>query len=177
MKFGLSLLIALGLISSCGESISKYTQFTMNFDHKVTIPANLGITLPFDFITPETETNSESEFAINDTRKELIEEILLEEAKLTITSPTNQTFGFLNHLYLYINASGLDEVMIAKIENIPNNVGTELSLEPLGMDFKEYIKKEEFTLRIQAVTDKITNRDVDIKIETRFFVDAEILGQ
>lgn len=164
-------------ISSCGDAISKYTQFNLAYTSKITIPANLGINLPVDLFTPEMETNSEAEFEVNDTRKDLIEEILLEECKMKITSPNGQTFGFLNSIHLYLNADGLDEILIAKLENIPENIGNEIVLDVEGKDFKDYIKKDNFTLKAKTITDKITNRDVDISINTKFFVDAKILGQ
>lgn len=164
-------------IMSCEKFGKATVSFDMEFEQQIEIPSNSGISLPIDVITPEKETNAESTFAVEDTRKDLVEEILLKQATLTITSPEGQDFAFLNDLYLYLRADGLDEILIASAEDIPESIGNVLELNPEDKDFKEYIKKDEFTLRVKAVTDKITNRDVTINVYTEYLVDARILGQ
>ena len=60
--------------------------------------------LPFDVLTPDIETNSDSEFEVNDTRKDLIEEIKLTELKFKIISPDDTDFSFFESLEVYISA-------------------------------------------------------------------------
>ncbi|MBI1184367.1 hypothetical protein GC194_08855 [bacterium] len=172
--FTIGLLIFSG---SCGDKLHKYTQFTIDYSSSFVVPSNSGLSLPLDFYTPETETNSEQEFAVNNTRKDLLEKVNVKSIKLKITSPDGQTFGFLNDVYIYLKADGLDEVLVAQRENIPSDVGSTLDLNVMDQDLQEYIKKDKFTLRAKTITDKVTNRDVAIQINTQFFVDAKVLGQ
>jgi hypothetical protein len=46
-----------------------------------------------------------------------------------------------------------------------------------GADFQEYIKKDQFSLRCNTVTDELLTSDHEIDIATSFFIDAKILGQ
>ncbi len=161
-------------ISSC-DKVDELTKFDLKYNSKVVVPGATGINLPFNMITPDMETNSESQFEINDTRKDLIEEIKLTELKMVISSPTNADFSFLNSVEVYISAEGLDEIKIAEKE-VEENVGSTLDVNVLDIDLKEYIKKDEFNLRLTTVTDEVINEDHKIDLNSTFFVDAKILG-
>lgn len=156
--------------------IDKLTQFDMEFNETAVIPSSTGINLPFNILTPDIETNSESTFAVNDTRKDLIEEIILKTLDLKITSPSNADFSFLKSINLYISAVGLNEVKIAWKDNIPSDA-TILNLDVTGVDLKEYIKADKFSLRLNTETDELLASDYHIDIHSVFFVDAKILGQ
>ena len=158
------------------KTIDKLTQFNMDYDATVTIPSTIGINLPFNLWTPNIKTNSEETFQINDTHKDLIEQIVLKELKLNITSPQGEDFSFLKSVEIYISAEGLDEVKAAWKYDIPDDVGASITLEPTDADLKEYIKKDEFKLKITTVTDELILMDYDVEVKAKFFVDAKILG-
>ncbi len=168
------ILTILFTVSSC-DKIDELTKFDLEYNSKVIVPGATGINLPFNMITPDMETNSKSQFEVNDTRKDLIEEIKLTELKMVITSPTNADFSFLNSVEVYISAEGLDEIKIAEKE-VDENVGSTLDVNVLDIDLKEYIKKDEFNLRLNTVTDEVINEDHEIDVNSIFFVDAKILG-
>jgi hypothetical protein len=159
------------------DKFDKFTQFNMEFNETVVIPSSTGINLPINLRSPDVDTNSESVFAVNDTRKNLVEEILIKKLKLTLTSPSNADFSFLKSISVFISAEGLEEIKIAWKEDIQNNVGKELELELTGADLKEFILKDKFSLRLNTVTDEILTSDHSIDIQSIFFVDAKILGQ
>jgi hypothetical protein len=157
-------------------SCDKLTQFDMEYDSSVVIQSNTGINLPFNVYSPDIETNSESTFEINDTRKDLIETVILKSLVLNITSPNNGDFSFLESVEIFINADGLSEEKIAGKTNIPESIGAELTLETTGIDIQEYIKADNFQLRLNTVTDEIITSDHHIDLHSVFFVDAKILG-
>ena len=172
----LSLLcISILLITSCKE-IEKLTEFNMNYTSSVTIPKSTGIDLPITVFTPKVETNSDSEFAVNDTRKDMIEEIILTGLDLTITSPDDQTFSFIESIEVFIKAEDLPKIQVAYQDEVPADAGNRLTLETTGEDLKEYIKKDKFELQVKTVTDEILSHDTDIKVDSRFFVNAKVLG-
>ena len=72
-------IICLFTIFTACDKLDELTKFDMEYSQRATIPSSAGIDLPFDVFTPEMETNSESTFEVNDTRKDLIEEIKLTE--------------------------------------------------------------------------------------------------
>lgn len=134
------------------------------------------INSPFSINTPPQETNASAKFEANDTRKDRIEEINLAKIYLQITDPQNQDCTFLDEVEVYINGDGLNEISLAKKQNIPNSIGNYLELNVSGSDFKEYIKKDTFTLRVRVVRDKQIFQDVEADCYMRFFVDAKVLG-
>ncbi len=172
---GTIFILSLLYISSC-KKIDKYTQFDIPYNTEVSIPPTLGINLPFNIFTPDIETNSESSFEINDTRKDLIEEVKLTSIKMNVKSPSDGDFSFLKSIIIYLSADGLPEIEIARSDNIPSDVGNELNLDPTNIDFQEYIKKDQIKLRVNTVTDQLLMTEYTLGIECIFHVDAKILG-
>lgn len=170
------LVLSLVFLTLGCDKIDELTKFDMDYNTSVVIESSVGVNLPFNVVTPQIETNSESEFAVNDTRKDLIEEIKLKSVDLTITSPEKEDFSFLESIEIYISAAGLDEILIASLEMIPENTGNVLQLDTVDTDLKEYIKKDEFSLRLNTVTDELIAADHYIDVNSVFFVDAKILG-
>lgn len=170
------MILSIVLLTGC-KKIDELTQFYMEYNEEVVIPASTGVNLPFNILTPSIESNSESTFASNDTNKELIEEIVLTKLQLTLTSPTNGDFSFLESISVYIKADGIDEVRIAWDDNVSSTVGNFLDLETSTANLEEFIKKDNYTLRVNAVTDQLLSQDHHINVYSKFFVDAEILGQ
>lgn len=168
------ILIAAIILASCSK-LDELTKFNMDYNTQVTIPSTTGINLPVDILTPDTETNSESTFESNDTRKDLIEEIKLTALQLNITTPTESDFSFLESIDVFISAEGLDEIKIASKTMVPETVST-LDLDVTDIDLKEYIKKDTYSLRLNTVTDEAMNQDHEIDVKSTFFVDAKILG-
>jgi len=163
------------ILNSC-KKVDQFTQFNMDFDNQIIIPSTVGINLPINILTPEMETDSESTFELNDTRKDLIEEIRLTSLTLSLQSPNGADFSFLESISIYMNAQDLPEVEIAWSENIPESIGNQISLNVSGNDFKEYIKKDQFSLRVNTITDEIITADHTINISSSYFIDAKILG-
>lgn len=170
-------LFVMTLVFAGCKKLDKLTQFRMEFDESVVIPASTGINLPFDIITPEIETDSETTFSVNDTRKDLVEEIKLEKLTLKISIPSDADFSFLNSVSVFLSAEGLTEIKVAWKENIPANIGDTLELDVTGDDLKQYLLKDSFKLRLHTITDELITSDHHIDIHSVFWVDAKILGQ
>jgi hypothetical protein len=156
--------------------IGKLTQFNIEYNETVVIPSFTGINLPINIFTPDVKSNSESTFAVNDTRKDLVKEIKLIKLNLTLTSPSNGNFGFLKSIEIFISADGLSEKKIAWKENIPTNVDKFIELETTKTDLKEFIKQDEFKLRLNIIVDELLTSDHYIDVHSIFLVDAKILG-
>lgn len=163
------------MISGCKE-LDKLTQFNMEFNESVVIPASTGINLPFNILTPDVTTNSASTFSTNKTRKDLVDEIKLTKLELSITSPTNADFSFLKSISVYISAPGISEVKIAYKDEVPANAGVIVTLDVSGVDLKEYIKADKFSLRLNTVTDELLASDHTLNARSVFFVNAKIFN-
>jgi hypothetical protein len=168
-------LLLLLVITVCSGCKKKLTQFYMDYNMSAIIQSSVPVSSPFTINTPQTITNSEFEFESNDTRKDRIREILLKELTLTITSPQGQTFSFLNSLEIFIESENLPERKVAFKENIPNNVGNEITCEITVLDLQEYIKEDKFRLRIKTVSNELLTQDVHLNIYSLFLVDAQLI--
>tara|TARA_R110001632_G_scaffold144870_2_gene261596 strand:+ start:618 stop:1217 length:600 start_codon:yes stop_codon:yes gene_type:complete len=166
---------ALLLLTSC-DAVDELTKFDLDYTTNYTIESNTIIDTPLDIITPEVTTNSETEFESNDTRKDLIESIKLKTMTLTLKSPSDGNFNFINEISIYIKAEGLAEQIIASGIDLPENGAQQLTLGVDNVELKEYIKKDSYSLRVNTVTDGAITRDHNIDIRTVFRVDAKILG-
>ena len=158
------------------DRLDTFTQFEMDLDQTITIPASSKAQLPFNITTPDIETDSESSFAVNNSRKDLVEEVTLTKLQLTLSSPENGDFGFLKSIAVYVGAGDLPEVKIAWKDSISEDAGKILELEVTGVDLQEYIKKEAINLRVNTVTDELLTSDHVIDLHTVFYVDVKVLG-
>ncbi len=175
MKYNIiSLLLTCTLLYNC-TLFNEITTFNLSFDTEVTVPATFGLNIPFNLITPEVETNAEAEFEINDTRKDLVEEVKLESLKLVLSSPDNSDFSFLNDLTVLIEAEDLQEIEVASVFDISEDVGKEIIMDVSGNDYKEYISKDQFSLKVNVVTDKVIGQDHTIEIKSVFSVRAKVI--
>lgn len=175
MKIIVLLFLTICLLNSC-DKIDELTKFDLEYNSMVEIKSTANLSLPFDVFTPDVETNSESEFEVNDTRKDLVEDIRLRKLDLDITSPSDQDFSFLESVEVFLSAEGLQEIRIAYVDEVPDTIGNSISLDVEDVDIKEYIKKDKVNLRLNTVTDKALTNDCSITVKSIFFVDAKILG-
>lgn len=174
---GMVFIIGFGLTVLFGCSKEGFTKFNLDYETTVVVQSGIGINIPYSLNIPNIATNSESEFEVNDTRKDKVEHITLRELTLEITSPSGQEFDFLKDIELFISADGLDEVMLANVYNMDNSVGNTISLTCLDSDFQEYIKSDKLSLRVRTVSDELNLFDVQIKINASFLVDAKLIGK
>ncbi len=176
MKYIFYIFLSATLVVSCSQ-VDKFTMFEMSYKSNVTIQPTTTINLPIVVFTPDMTTESEAEFEINDTRKDLIESITLQELTLTLTSPVQEDFSFLKSIRVYISADGLAEKEIAFKDPVAASDENTLSLDLLNANLQEFIIKDMFSLRVQTITDELFTAAHDIDINSVFFVDAKILGQ
>ena len=166
-KLYLIVTVVLLTYGSCKE-VSQLTHFYIDYTSNVTIP--------IDVWTPYIPTNSDEIFGNNNTSSGLIEEIILTEMKMNITSPSSQSFDFLKSIEIYIIANNLSEVKIAWKENIPQTGLSSIDLETSEDDLQEFIEQEVYKLRCRAVIREQISDTVQLEIFSTFFVDAQILG-
>lgn len=159
---------------SC-KTLDRFTMFDLKYDASFIVPKNTIMNLPIDLTSPEVTTNTEEEFAIHDTRKDLIEEIKLKQLVLSIETP-DYTFSFLESVEVYLRAEGLPEIKIAEKFNIPDDVGNQLEMDVTDKYLVEYLKKDKISMRVKTVTDEVLTEDIEVKIHSVFHVDAKILG-
>ena len=163
------------LILSC-SAIDELTKFDIDYEIEYTIPPVSIMNFPLSLNTPDIETENETTFENNNTNKNLIESIRLKSLTLNITDPENANFNFLEEIRIYIKTENVEETEIANLLNIENSNSRVLELKTLNKELKDYVKEDQFTLRVIAVADETTSEQISISIKNIFAVDAKILG-
>lgn len=163
------------LLLNC-SIVDELTKFDIDYQTNYSIAPTTLINSPFSIFTPDVTTESESTFENNNTRTDLIESIKLKNIKLTIESPEDGTFNFLKEIHVYIEANDIDEVEIANRFNLEDINSNTIQLDIIDEELKAFIKKESYKLRVKTVTDETINETHTIIIDTKFRVDAKILG-
>ncbi|MDB4121382.1 hypothetical protein N9576_00485, partial [bacterium] len=77
---------------------------------------------------------------------------------------------------IYIKTKNVEETEIANLIDIENSNSRVLDLKILNKELKDYVKEDQFTLRVLAVADETTSEQISITIKSIFAVDAKILG-
>ena len=165
---------ALFFLTSCEEK-GIYKTFDIQYSYEVTVPADAFISLPLDVFASEKESNAEAQFEINDTRKDLVEEVYLRNLWLEIESPNGEDFSFLQSAAFYVDTDELPEELIAEKNPVPENVYDELSFDVRTVNLASFIKADEFDIRANIVTDEERTRSTTIKGTALFEVRAKVL--
>jgi hypothetical protein len=158
---------------SC-EQINNLLTFYVKSSTSVTIPSSAPFTLPFEFMTPNVQSNSSQEYEKYNTNVDLVKDVKLNELKLTITAPEGKTFSFLKSIYIYISTDDVEEILLASAENIASNA-TSIKLNTTQEKLDAYIKASGYKLRTSAVIRETLTRDVSIQIDLKFKVTADVL--
>ncbi len=182
MKKQFLIIAAIALLTaSCSliDKLDDLTKFDLPYDTSFNIEASVDVPLPagqtLSIPTPPISTNSETQFEVNKTAKNLIEEIKLKKLSLTISAPEDGNFDFINSIDLYINAEGMDETKIASATDIPKG-SKEINLTVNDVDLTPYITGNEISFKATTVTGEIVTQNIDIDLHSVFHVDAKILG-
>lgn len=157
------------------SSCKKLLTFNVSDSTTTTIDVNpLPISSPIEIPTPDITTNSESEFEQNDTKIELVKEIILKELDLTITSPDDKTFSFLKSIEIFISADGEDETKLAWDTDVSSDAKViNLTCSKEALD--RYVKKSKYKLKTKVTTRETLTKSVDLKIDFTFQVTADPL--
>lgn len=152
----------------------KMTEFKIHDSAEFVVPSTAVAFVPV-LSTMEVTTSSSYEFKNNGTDAKHVKEVKLDKVSLTITQPSGEDFSFLNSIHIYISASGLPEVELAYLDDIPSTAGNMLDLITTGATLDAYLKKDGYQLRVQTVTDETFTENITIRSDMTFNVRAKLL--
>jgi hypothetical protein len=177
MKIKILLVLLVALVTSSCKEVDKFTHFNMSFDEPMDLPTFPWVLPEPLFFNVTKDTNSANTFLTHNTSKDLIEEIILTEAKITIVSTTGD-FSFLEtvRFYLDVDEDREEEVLIASKLFVPDDIGKTIELDIIGQDLSSFLKEDQLTLRIEVDNDEVLTDELELMIHINFFVDAKILG-
>lgn len=170
-----TLFLGLTLILFSCKKADDLTSFTIDNTVEFTIPASSIVNIPTAINPPSVVSTSDQKFEDNNTSADLVKDIKLQTALLTIKSPASETWNFLTSIEVYISAEGLDEILIAEKQNIPSDIGNQLELESTGAVLDDYIKKSSYSLRILTERNSETTQEIEAEASLTFKVRADLL--
>jgi hypothetical protein len=98
----------------------------------------------------------------------------MSELKISIVIPSSADFDFLNEIEIFIKAPGLDEKRVAYKQNIPETSLKSFFCDIDEVNLKDYISKENFSLRVRTITDQVVFQDIQVRIDQKYKVRAKI---
>lgn len=168
-------LFALMLFSGC-DYLSQLTKFDMSFTNQITLPAAPASSTPVTITTPDIQTKIDSVLNSYKLSSDLIQSITLKKMEFVVSTPVGSDLTFLKSVNLYITATGLTDVKIAGIDNVPDNTGNTLALNMETVDIKNFLLKDKFQLKLVTTTDKATTVEQQLSLSMTLLVDLKILG-
>ena len=176
MKISSSILFILIFTFFGCKKLDELTHFDVDYNFEFTLPAFSGLNLPDDIEFSDLVNDTESTFEINDTRKDLVEGAILKKFHITILKPDTASFKIAKDIEVYVNADNLNEILVAWIYDIPNDIGNHLELKTTNRDLKKYLISDEITIRMKTTTIAPILEDYRIDLQSTVDVDAKILG-
>lgn len=105
-----------------------------------------GISLPFPAVP--VATNSKQALSQNNTIAEKVIEADLKSLSLTIVSPPDLTFDFVDSVQLFISANNLPEQLVAYSYNIPKGVRSLNLTTNTNVNLKQYFLQDTMYVRL-----------------------------
>lgn len=176
MKFKFYLLFLCFLPLFNCSVIDELTKFDLDYDTSYTLEPVPIVGVPVSLFTSDIDTDSETTFENNNTNSNSIESIKLKNLTLKISSPETGNFNFLQRIQIFISTENIEETEIANLFDIENTNSLNLELNTINTELKDYLKEDNFKLRIVAIADETTTESYDIDFFATFKVDAKVLG-
>ena len=148
-------LLLLAVFGCSKEDIIKSATGIQTINFTVNVAQNSRIPPPSIFFTslpkPVTIiTNSAQAFQTNKTSRDKVKSVLLDQMQLTLLSPANLDFDFLDTLRVYINTPNVNNrILLANLYNPPKGVTT-LKLIPTTARLDEYLKADKYELTVYS---------------------------
>lgn len=133
-------------------------RFTMSF------PSVLGFSLPWVIDIPTMGATFEEKYKSNNPYIHLVENVKPIKVKVTLLDPVGEDFSFIKNKRVYIKAPGAPEVLMARADNLTDNVGNIMYMTPQSILLDDYMRKE-MEMRIEIDADKSLLQEVNVLIE------------
>jgi hypothetical protein len=170
----LLIIFILFILPSGCKKARELTYFNVNQSTEFTIPQATNLPLPGNIATAPVQTSSEFDFSNDKKSTRYVDEVVTQSLRMSVIAPENQNFNFLNKIKIYISAPGLTETLVGYKDVVPENVSS-FDLDMTHARVDQYLRTETYTLRVEAVTDEITTREIKIKTDMVFRVRAKVL--
>ena len=142
---------------------------------ETTIKSSIPINLPFNLPILPVTTTATKEYENNKTTPELIEEVSMDNLKITVISPSNEDVSILKSIHIYIQKSDdTERLEVAYLDNI-NASDKSIELICKDVNLVKYLREESYKIETKVEVKEYLLHDVDIRIDLKFKVLAKLL--
>ena len=153
------------------KKLNELLTFDINSSENITIPASTLISVTIISPVPVT-VNSQESFENNNTKANLVKDVILKKLTLTITNPATENFNFLKSIELSIGTDDDDKIPLASLNNIPVNVSA-IELISSNSKLDKYIKASSYTIYTQVKLRSNVTKELTVRADSRFRVTAD----
>ncbi|HWN70843.1 MAG TPA: hypothetical protein VNM90_24545 [Haliangium sp.] len=107
--------------------------------------------------------------------KDQVDSVHMLEMTLTIRSPAGANFDFLDSIRFYAEADGLDRVLVAELDPVPQGASTLVLDVDSSVELQPYVIAPEMTLTTEA-TGVRPAEETMVEAEAIFDVDVNVTG-
>lgn len=119
-------------------------------------------------------SNSKESFENNNTKANLVKDVILKRLTLTITDPATENFNFLKSIKIFIGTAESDKVLLASLDNVPMGVSA-IELVSGNSKLDKYIKASSYTLYTEVSIRSSVAKELTVRADSKFRVTADPL--
>ena len=149
------------------ETRTQYTErLTMTF------PSIAGINIPWlDIGTFPVGATFNEKYKSSNPYLHLVEDVKPVRIKVILIAPSNKTFEFIKDKKVYISTPTQPEILLGRVDNLPDNVGKVMYMIPQNIRLDKYMT-DEMSMRVEVTADRSLLQQVDVAVELT--VDARV---
>ena len=100
----------------------------------------------------------------------------MDYAELVLDNPSEEDFSFLKSVEISIEAEGLDPLVLAFADPVPDETTNTLVLTTSNRQFQDYIKADEVVISTRSVTDEFLTQDHSFTFKCEFLIKGNVLN-
>lgn len=159
-------------ITGC-KKLSELLSFDISNTENIKIPASSLLNVPVISPVP-VKMNTQESFDNNNTKANLVKDVMLKKLTLTITDPAAENFNFLKSIKISIGTDANDKIPLAFLDNIPTGVSS-IELISSGSKLDKYVKASAYTLYTEVELKSNVTKELNVRADSKFRVTADPL--
>ncbi|MBP7173755.1 MAG: hypothetical protein KBA33_06765 [Cloacibacterium sp.] len=163
MKKSIAMSIVAALSVSCG-TVQSLVQST--FPYTTSVLVSSGVPANQEISTTSAATSVAQYVGASNA---MVKDIRISSANISTITPSGQSLGNFRSMKVYVSGSNTGEVLVASRNDIGDNVGDNVMLDPSTSQTLDHIVKgESVKVRVAYILKSNATRDTNLRVSLRF---------
>ena len=159
----LSAIAVATVLTSC-STVQSIVQNTFPYTTNVLISS--GVPANQEISTVSAATSLAQSVGASNT---VVKDIRISSANISTITPSGQSLGNFKSMKVYVSGSNTEELLVASRNDIGDNVGDNVVLDPsTSQVLDRIVKGENMKVRVAYVLKSAATKDINLKISLRF---------